>query len=1010
MKFCGECGTPLAAIAKAERRQITVLFCDIVGSTALSERLDPEDLRDVLNRYQQTAVDAVTRHRGTVGKYLGDGLLVYFGFPTAGEDDAVRGVRAALEMVARIGELGDRLEEELGVRLRTRVGIHTGVVIAGEIGATEQRVVDIVGETPNIAARLQDLAAPDSVVVSADTHRLVSRFFRTVSLGERMLKGLTREVEAFAVEGETGARNRLEGVHLNSLVGREAELAELRRLWDAATRGEGHAVLLSGEAGIGKSRLTIALEDAVGAGAHIVAMSASAHGANSAFAPVVEMLRARMGIESGDSDRVRLAKVETYADAFALANDETVPLLADLLGVPHDHALALALSPEAKRARTEELLLDLLAARSVAATVLFTVEDLHWVDPSTLRLMDLHMARMRDQRVLTVFTARPEFTPSWPVDGRFSRIDLARLDAAGTSRLVQEVTGGADLPDDVLAQILAKTEGVPLYIEELVTMVVESRAPGSALAIPATLQDSLMARLDRLNPTKDLVQYASLLGRTFSRRLLGLLVGVNEAALELGLAQVVAADMVHPDGENFRFKHALIQDAAYDSMLRSTRQERHARVAQTLRQHFPEIEAQQPEVVARHLTEGGQKGEAVAYWERAGRQALARAANLEAIGHLRQALDALAATPDDPARLGRELELQTALGPALMSTRGFAAVEVEQAYARARAICGELGKGDRLFPVLWGLFAFYFVKGDLRAAGELAQEVYAIGMATDDRGLHRLSHHAVGYNLYYQGDYAGAWRHAERGLALYDPATEHDWTLAYQLSSTVCQRLFGGCALWFLGREAESRATFDSAILLARELQHAPTLAYALACGCYFEQTCGNADAVAAMGAENLGVSAEIGAVLWTAASLMFHGWARAEQGDAGGWEQFDQGYAVYGMTGTNLIHPQVLLIQAGRLRHEGHPGEALDALDRALAQAAETSERHLEPEVHRLRGEILADEASLETDAYAGRLRSQAEASLRRALEVARSQGAVPLVARAEASLAAFGTAAARG
>ena len=1004
MKFCGDCGSPLAVAQRpmAERRQLTVLFCDVVGSTALSERLDPEDLRDVLNRYQQVAVDLVTRHRGTVGKYLGDGLLVYFGYPTAGEDDAVRAVRAALEMVGRVSDLGDRLEEEFGVRLRTRVGIHTGVVIAGEIGATEQRVVDIVGETPNIAARLQDLAAPDSVVLSVDTHRLVSRFFRTVSLGERMLKGLTRAVEVFTVEGETGARNRLEGVHLNALVGRDSELNELRRLWNAAARGDGQAVLISGEAGIGKSRLTIALEDEVGGEAHIVAMSASAHGANSAFAPVVEMLRGRMGIESGDSDRVRLAKIETYVDGFAQTSDDTAPLLADLLSVPHGHLLAL--SPEARRARTEELLLELLAERSNASTVLFTVEDLHWVDPSTLRLLDLHMARMRDQRILTVFTARPEFEPSWSVEEGFSRIALARLDAAGTSRLVHEVTGGADLPEDVMAQILAKTEGVPLYVEELVQMVVESRGPGSAMTIPATLQDSLMARLDRLNPTKDLIQYASLLGRTFPRRLLGLLVGGNEATLELGLVQVVAADMIHPDGENYRFKHALIQDAAYDSMLRSTRQERHLRVARILQEHFPETVAQQPEVLARHLSEGGAREEAVGYWEEAGRHAALRAANQEAVGHFRQALDALMSSVESPERLLCELSIQSSLGTALMATRGFADPSVEHCFARARAICHDLGDGDRLFPVLWGLWAFYFVKGDLITASGLARQVDEMATASGDPQQGRSAAHAMGYTLYFQGDFRSAAEYARRGIDLYGGLeSERAASLAYSMSSVGACSLFGSDALWMLGQADESRRLAERSLALARDLDYAPCLMYSLTSSVFLLQTRGELDLVLAQTEEIVPIATTNGAYLWLGLSLMFRGWALAMRGDPSGDASFDQGYAIYRGTGTSLIQSQLDLLLAERHWRLERIEEALECADQGLAHGERTSEGFMASELHRLKGRILAAESRRQAGPLGESLARQAEASLCNALETARRQGAAPLVARAEASLEEF-------
>jgi class 3 adenylate cyclase len=662
-----------ASHSGAERRQLTVMFVDLVGSTALSARLDPEDMSGVIRAYQECCAEVIRRWDGHVAKYLGDGVLAYFGWPQAHEDAAERAVRAGLELTDAIAKLGT----PAGYTLAARIGIATGLVMVGElIGEGVAREQAVVGETPNLAARLQALAAPGSVVISQATRRLVGGLFELADLGPRRLKGFAEPLVAFRVKGEGSVEGRFEAFHgerLTPLVGREQELAILLERWAWAKEGEGQVVLLAGEPGIGKSRLLRALRQEMSGEPHLVLSHfCSPYHINSALHPTIGQLERAAGFAPGDKPEARRAKLEDLLGQATEQLDEAVPLIGALLGLPADPRYpALNLSPQRQKQRTLEILIDQLAGFARHRPVLELYEDVHWADPSTRELLDLMVERVRALQVLAVLAYRPEFSPAWTGRAHVTLLPLNRLGRRQGAAMVQRIAAGKALPAEVLGQIVARTDGVPLFVEELTKTVLESvlladkgdhyelSGPLPPLAIPTTLHDSLMARLDRLAPVKEIAQTAAVIGREFSHDLLAEVADRAEAELETALDELVAAELVYrhglPPDATYSFKHALVQEAAYQSLLKSKRQQLHARIAEALEEEFPDVGETGPEVLARHLTEAGQAERAIAYWRAAAQRASERSAHQEAIAHLGKGVELLRELPETQKRNRLEL-------------------------------------------------------------------------------------------------------------------------------------------------------------------------------------------------------------------------------------------------------------------------------------------------------------------------------------------------------------------
>jgi class 3 adenylate cyclase len=685
--------TDITAKDAAERRQVTIMFCDLVGSTALSARLDPEDMREIIGSYHRCCAEQITKAGGFVAKYMGDGVLAYFGYPHAHEDDAECAVRAGLELIEAVPNLRAGHDATLEVR----VGIATGLVVVGDLigeGAAQEQ--GVVGETPNVAARLQALAEPSQVVISHSTRRLTAGLFEYCDLGRVTLKGLADAVQAWQVRGASAVQSRFEAQHeasLTPLVGREEELELLLRRWQRAKCGEGQVVLLSGEAGIGKSRLTVALQERLQVEPHTrLRLFCSPHHQDSAFYPIIMQLERAAGFERQDTPEAKLDKLASLLGSSSAQEIDT-QLLAELLSIPTGTRYPpLDWSPQRKKARTFEALLRQVKSLAGQQTVLMVHEDVHWIDPTSRELLDLVIERVRRWPVLLIITFRPEIQPSWIGQPHVSTLSLRRLGRREGAALVERVAGNNALPKEITAEIIERTDGIPLFVEELTKAVLEagphdeaatrsvSTAPPPALAVPAILHASLMARLDRLGPfVKEIAQTGAAIAREFSYELLASVTQKSEADLQVALARLTDAGLVFcrgtPPQATFLFKHALVRDAAYSTLLRSQRRLLHARIAAVLEKQFPETTSAEPERLAQHCSEAGRLVDAIAFWHKAGQKAAQRSANQEAVGHLGKALDLIHTLPDTPERAAHELVLQRLLGAALMATRGYAAPE-----------------------------------------------------------------------------------------------------------------------------------------------------------------------------------------------------------------------------------------------------------------------------------------------------------------------------------------------
>jgi class 3 adenylate cyclase/predicted ATPase len=1019
---------PAPYIPDAERRQLTVLFCDLVDSTALSSQLDPEELREVVRAYQDTCAKVIARFEGHIAQYLGDGLLVYFGYPTAHEDDAQRAVRAGLGMVEAIGQLNTRLEEEglrpaptqsrqRGVQLAVRLGVHTGLVVVGEVGGGTRQEQLALGETPNLAARLQGLAAPNTLVISATTFQLLGGFFACQPLGTPPLKGQTQPLAVYRVLYESIARSRLEAAGSTGwtpLVGREQEIALLRERWAQVKDGLGQVVLLSGEAGIGKSRLVQVLQEHVAAEpqAWLTPCQCSPYYQNTALYPMIDLLeRVALHFEREEAPPQKLSKLEGFLVQYGLPLVEIVPLLAALLSLPLPAEYApLTLSPEQQKQKTLQVLLTILLRIAAQQPVLFVMEDLHWVDPTTLEFLSLLVDQGPTARILALFTFRPDFSPPWTGRSHLTQMSLPRLPKRQAAELTGRVAHGKALPAEVVEQVVAKTDGVPLFVEELTKMVLESgllqegaeryelTGPLPPLAIPTTLHDSLMARLDRLAAVKGLAQLGATLGREFSYELLQAVSPWEEETLQQGLRQLVEAEFLYqrgvPPQATYVFKHALIQDAAYQSLLRSTRQQYHQRIAQVLETQFPESVAAQPELVAQHYTAAGCAEQAVVYWLRAGQQASDRSANVEAISHCTAGIELLKTLPETPERIQHALTLHIALGAALQMAKGIGALEVEQAYTQAYALCQQVGETPELVPVLLGLLSFYTGRAQFHTARELGDTLLRLTQRDPNPALAVLAHYRLGQTQLYLGALSAARLHLEAGIALDTPAQRR--ALMVRIEGTdagVACRIAAALTLWVLGYPAQALARRHDALTLAHALGPPYSLARVRCWAAYVSQFCRDVPAVHMQAEAAVALATEKGFPFWGAAGTILRGWALVIQGQGeAGMAEVRQGITAYRATGATLLVPYYCTVLADVAAHLGHTEEGLQALAEAHTLVEQHEERWWEAEIYRLRGVLLLRQP--------GTPQAEAETWLQRALDVARRQEAKSLELRAAMSL----------
>jgi class 3 adenylate cyclase/DNA-binding winged helix-turn-helix (wHTH) protein/tetratricopeptide (TPR) repeat protein len=1024
----GQGGTSAAGQGKpeAERRHLTVLFCDVIDSTMLSVCLDPEAYREVIGAYHTVCAEVIERYDGHIAQYLGDGLLVYFGYPRAHEDDPQRAVRAGLGIVEALGSLQERLQQEQGVNLAVRVGIHTGLVVVGAIGEGARHERLALGEVPILAARLQGFAPPNGVLISPATARLVQGWFVCEALGEQTLKGFPAPMTVYRVLKESGAQSRLDLVGtsgLTTLVGRDQEVKLLLERWEHAKEGLGQIVLLRGEAGIGKSRLARAVRDRLAGESHTwLECRCSPYAQHSALYPVIDLGRRLLQWQRDEPPDVTLGKLEAALASYDVSQPEMLPLLASLLSLPlSDRYASPQLTPQRQRQETLQALLALLLAHAAQRPVLFIVEDLHWIDPSTLELLTLFIDQGPKARILTLCTARPEFQPPWGFRSHVTSLTLDRLPPTQVELMIERVAGGKRLPAEVRQQVVAKTDGVPLFVEELTKTVLESgllreqvdhyELPSTlpSLAIPATLHDSLMARLDRLADAKEVAQLGATLGRAFPYELLRAVSPWDEERLQPALDQLVEAELLYqrgvPPQVAYVFKHALIQETAYQALLKSQRQLYHQQTAPILERHFPEIAETQPELLAHHYTEAGLPAQALPYWQRAGQHAVERSANVEAISHFSTGLALLKTLPDTPERVQQELSLQLALGSPLLMIKGHTASEVEHAYNRALHLCQQVGDSPQRFSALMGLWRFYFSRARLRTARELSEQCFAVAQRMQDPVLLHDAHVALGSTLFHLGELIAARSHLEQGMALYDPL--HCRALAFSRgldTGVVCLSRMAW-TLWMLGYPEQALTRTQEALTLARESSHAYSLGFALHFSALVHIARREPRRVQEQAEAVIALSRAQGFVLWLSGGMVTHGWALVEHGSMQeGIEQLRQGMTTWWAMGNYLGRPQILARLAEACGKNGQITEGIRVLDEALATIHENAEQQHEADIYRLKGQLLLQQVTRGDDEClpprSTASMAEAEAYFRQALDVARRQEAKSWELRAATNL----------
>lgn len=961
-----------SSLIAAERRHLTVMICDLVGSTALSARLDPEDMGVVIDAFQATCARITLAYDGFLADFRGDGILAYFGYPRAHEDDAERTVRAGLDIAAAVAGLKTRSEEPLSVR----IGIATGLVVVGDLGGEGKlREHTVIGDTPSLAARLQTLAEPGTVVVGASTRRLLGDAFRLRDLGVHKVKGIAEPVPAWGVLGISASESRFKAVHpaaLTELIDREAELEFLLKRQRLAWKGEGQIVLISGEPGIGKSRLLAAFEERVADQPHInLRYQCSAHHTNSALYPFIAQLERAALFKADDTSEQRLDKLEALLALSASRIQDAAPLYAALLSVPFGNRYPrLTLNASQQRRRTMAALLDQFERLAHQKSILLLFEDAQWADPTSLELLDLTIERVRQLPVLALFTLRPDFEPPWVGLSNVGTLKLGRLDRNNVESIVTQVAGGCALPAEVMNEIVAKTDGNPLFVEELTKNVLEGGilvrdatgyrldGPLPALAIPATLQDSLMARLDRLAPVKEIGQIGAAIGREFSYTLLREVVGRDETVLKHALDKLEKAELLFRRGEppeaTYSYKHALVRDAAYESLLKSRRQQLHGQIARTMEEKFPDIVVSQPEIVAHHFTEAGLSESAINYWLKAGKLALSRSATV-AVGHLEQGLKLISGIKDPVLRNKFELLLQTSLGNSLRATRGWSDDSVKRAYTRALQLCAESGLDEHTFPAVFGLWTWNFLRAALGEAKALAGQLLTTAENVNHSAYQALAHQALGFTLFAQGKLAAAHGELERSISLCENAEAAEYFELSAQDPRVHARAYDGMTLCLLGLPDQALRLCADARLYADASQHPFSEAMARSISLRVHQLRGEAAIVAGQANAAIALCEEHEFVHYVAMAKILHGWARAQMGELEkGTMEIHEALEKERATSALLFDSYSLALLADAYIMNDHYGEAFEFLRQAELRLDEENSAHFyAPEIYRMLGEV---------------------------------------------------------
>lgn len=999
-----------------ERRHLTVMFCDLVGSTALSERLDPEDMRSLIRVYRETCHNVIKRYDGFVARYLGDGILIYFGYPQAHEDDAERAVRTGLDIITAIADLRQTSDNSHGRDLSVRVGIASGLVVAGDIvgdGTTEEMAV--VGSAPNLAARLQSQAEPNGIIISEATRRLLGAQFVFESKGEKAIKGFSEPVQIWRVVVQIEGISRFEAKRdrgLTPLAGRNNELAELRACLHRSMRSEGNVVTICGEPGIGKSRIIRALLDDEAAGTCTrIILQCSPFRSNSALYPFLAGLAHAAALESAPTAEGKLAQLREHLTAVGVSIEAALPLFAELLALPYT-------GPERQAYDDPQVLKERMLAAFVGyyerlardnATIM-VLEDAHWIDPTSLELLDLLNPLLASVRMLLIVSFRPEFPSRWTDQPHLTSLTLNRLGRDDCLAMVHYLDRDGRLSPEIVDRFVDKADGMPLFIEELTRAVLGSRSPaeegGTAqadavspeLALPDTLHDLLQARLDQLDHDKRIAQTAAILGREFSSDLLAQLAEITEAELACALDRLVESGLVFVLKKKPRaaygFKHALIRDAAYESLLRSDRKRLHARAGELLAARFEAVGEIAPEVIAYHFTKAGLAEPAVKFWGLAGKRALARSANADVIAHMNAGLRCLTELPASLRRARSELEFHIALGAAYWVNKGFASDEVEQSFSRALELCPDVGDDAQLMTILRGLHGCYYARGQILRAKQQAERIYALSRRTNDASNLMVGHMLLGQSYFWLGEFPRARKELDEAMSLYRRSEQQTKTLSAQIDPGVNALVHLGWTLWMLGYPDQGVETVLESLERAESLALPFTVAMSLFWVCAVHALCGQLDQTERYTSYLREVTTAHDIAFLGACATVLEGQILIEKGDiVGGLPRLQQAIQEFGAQQAGLGRPWMISVLVAALGRIGRAEQGLGLLREAFTSIEKNGERQWEAELHRLKGELLLALPDQKTE--------EARTALEKALSVAERQQAKSFELRAVMSLA---------
>lgn len=1005
-KFCPNCGAQQALSvvvdnSAGERRQLTVCFVDVVGSTSLSRLVDPEELHEIYSDFRALCTNVVAQYEGYIAQFLGDGILIYFGYPVAHEDDAYRAIRTALNLLNKISTI-----DAHGHPFEVRAAIHSGQVVIAEIKNDDHNERLATGDVPNMAAHMQGRAEPGTVVISEATSRLIRGTFSLGDLGKHVLKGIDEPQRLYQILGEGDATSRFHAntvAGLSPFVGRGDELNIIETAWERVLAGAGQCLIFRGQAGIGKSRLLGAVRETVSRKpSQLFQVECSPYNTNDSFYPLIQMFVRHAGIDAAASNEKNLEQLENALADETLTAD-AMPLLAELLSISTDAKYPpIDLAPSKRRQRLLDVLAEFFLQAQVKPKVLL-LEDLHWIDPASLELVRALVERQKECSLLVVCTTRPEGAEFPTTLSYCQDIAVKPLPTDHAQSLIAAVTGERAFPKELTQQIVERTSGVPLFIEAVVESIwdadilretdsgYELKGPLPPDLIPATIQDSLTARIDALGGDKPLAQLAAAIDREFEFELLTAVTGRNEDELREAVDRIVAASLISPTGSppgtSYAFLHALIQDAAYTSLLRRTRQNIHKGIAEVVVTRFPELAENQPQMPARHYELAGELEHAADYWMKAANRAVEAFAQEDCVAYLRRALAVIEKLPaDDPVRIRREMEVLLALAPMLMATRGFATQEVESVSTRARELCEQAENYQGVVAALWGLWTVHFVRGDMPSAKEAAQPVFDMALASENPILDIASRQAVGYNEYFTGNFEAAREHGEHALAIFDLEQERQIVATFQLPSSVACGVFLAQSLWFLGYPEQAEARHRDAWELVETLAQPACTAYGMGVCVFLHFAKRDLDTIEQWAETLYTLSDEQGFLMWSAQARIYRGWVQSLRGDAAnGIVEMNKGLAEYEGTGAHLMMPQLKLMFAEAYRAADLIDDALSAIDEGVSAADKNDERVYLPELHLLRATVLIEQEN----------NTNAEESFKLAMDIAESQRAKMLEIR---------------